>query len=420
MQNVPSTIVAGLYLTQLMLQVQLNEATSEMNTAELKEFTISREAGELSDAGQQVFYQALSKTMELLVEQFGLLQATQLTRGLFKPAVLKAIIQHLMTNSHAVDWNEVGQEIPRTAERFKVTAMINHGLNRDLGPLSAEQARKGMEKSLQLLDLAWFDDLFSSDADYRYMQIWSQYLPEPRTLCESLYKVGVRPRDEEGSSTAVENLYGTESGEFEAFCILYSLGPELAEVWEKDQVIYGNDAYVGAVERAERCIKSTERDAFFASALAAGYPVQDPAMEADKFSDLIIQIPGFVDESEQWLVTNLIQSIAPLLYQTLSDDRCHKSQTWRGLSLSPFYEQTQNMLEDTIGASGWMPAVRLRVEAFANQHNRANEAPAEPDYYMFLARKHRTPRAPSLRVTYLIDQLCDIIEHDFYAQKFLS
>lgn len=420
MQNIPSTIVAGLYLTQLMFQAQLDEATSEMNAAELNEFTISREAGELSDASQQVLHQALKKTIVLLVEQFGLLQATQLTRGLFQPAVLKAIIQHLMNNSHAVDWSEVGQEIPRTAERFKVAALINHERNRTLGPLSAELVRTKMEQSLQLLDLGWFEQLYSSDADYRYMQIWSQYFPEPRTLCENLNMVGVRPRDDEGSSTAVENLYGTDGGEFEAFCILYSLGPELAEVWEKGQVIYGNDAYVGAVVRAEQCIKSTERDAFFASALAAGYPVRDPAMETDKFSDLIIQISGFVHEGEQWLVTNLIQSIAPLLYQSLADDRYHKSETWRGLSLSPYYEPTQDMLENTIGAAGWMPAVRLRVDAFANQHNRANEASAEPDCYTLLARKHRTPRAPSLRVTYLIDQLCKIIERDFYAHNFLN
>ncbi|WP_367393979.1 hypothetical protein [Pseudomonas sp. X4] len=420
MQNVPSTIVAGLYLTQLMLQIQLNEASSEMSSAEWEEFTRTMSTGELSESGQKAFDKALSKSNQLLIEQFGVLQATQLTRGLFQPAILRVIIEHLMLHAESVDWGEVSQEIPHAAERFKVEHLINKGLSRPLGPRPTQHIREQFEQFIRMLNFAWPDAFFPSDSDYRYMQLWSKFLPDARSLCESLYQIGLRPVDEEGSPTAVANLLGTESGEFEAFCILYSLGPELAAEWEKDQVSYGFDAYDGAVARAKQYANSNERDSIFAGALAAGYPVRDLTIETDEFSDLIIQIPGFVHDSEQWLVNNLIQSIAPLLYQSLADDRYHKSQKWRGLRLSPDFTQTQYMIEDSIGASGWMPAVRLRVQAFVNQSNRTSKATEEPDDYTPLARKHRTPRASSLRVTYLIDQLCDIIEHDFYGHDFLK
>lgn len=421
MQKTPSTIVAGLYLTQLMLQIQLDEAKSDMYSAELEEFTRSIEDGELSENGRQIFYSVLSKTMEQLVTQFGLLQATKLTRGLFQPAVFRVTIEHLLNHADVVDWSEVAQEISRVAEKFKLAKLINSGSSRPLGPQHADQIRLRMKEFLRLLNLALLSDVYPSGADYRYILIWSKFFPNSRGLCDSLNKVGVTPRDDGDSSTATANLLGTESGEFEAFCVLCSLGPESAELWEKERVEYGEKAYAGAIERAKYYLSSTERDSIFASAFAAGYPVQDPEVETNVFSDLIIQIPGCVSQSEQRLVTDLVSTVALVLYQSLTQEHYRKPQRWRGLSLSTDYEQTRVMLDDMIGASAWLPAVKLRVQAFTNQHfHSANNESSTHDDLLTMARKLTTQHASALRVIYLIDQLCEIIEDDFYAHDFLK
>ncbi|MCT4497997.1 hypothetical protein N0U25_09355 [Pseudomonas sivasensis] len=419
MQALSSNVIAGLFLTQMMYRLQLHHASWEMRTAEKTEFDRYLETGEFSEPHQLVVNGALNTTIAVMVEQFGVLQATQLTRGLFNPSVLRVIIQHIMTNADQFDWEEVGRAIPQIAGQYKIDQLINPLLARPLSVHSADYVRKDLEGSIKLFDLAWHEFYRSTDADYSYASLWVKHLADPATLIKKLYEAGVQRRDDESSPVAVENLLGTDSGEFEAFCVYHSLGETMASAWEHEREVYGHETYKGAVNRAISLSQSSERDALFASAIAAGYPVQGLGSKQDEFADLILKIPGYIHNQERELVNHLIHATAPLLYLAIADDRRHKASKWRGMGISADFNQTQSILEDTVDGSGWMPLVRLRIQHYANRNvdTRFQGTPPSPSNAQELittARENTTCPVSALRITYLVDQICEIIEHDFF------
>lgn len=173
------------------------------------------------------------------------------------------------------------------------------------------------------------------------------------------------------------------------------------------------------MNRAISLGQSSERDALFASAIAAGYPVQRLDSKQDVFADLILKIPGYIHNQERELVNHFIHSTAPLLYLAIADDRRHEARNWRGIGISADYNETLSILEDTVEGSGWMPLVRLRTQRYANRNVDTRfqgipPSPASAQELVVKARENTTWPVSALRITYLVDQLCEIIEHDFF------
>jgi len=425
MQELRSNIIAGLYLTQLMCRLQLHEASSDMGTMEMGEFKKTLETGELSQANHEIVNDALNSALAALAEQFGALQATRLTRGLFRPRVLKVIIQQIMSRAGEVDWKEISEAIPRVAELYKIDKLINPLMERPLGIFHADHVRQQLDDSIRLLGLAYDGYYRSTDADYRYARIWANHFQDPATLIKGLYEAGVQTRDDEENSQAVENLMNGDSGEFEAFCIYQSLGQEMAQAWEDERVNYGHDNYKGALRRAMGYSQVSDRESLFASAIAAGYPADDQEKEREKFAELILKIPGYIHDQERELVNNLIMSTAPLLYLEITDETRHKSYVWRGIRISADYQQTMQELENTVEGLGWMPLVRLRTSKFANQnfdtsHQGIPTLPSKSEELVEQGRLHTNQHPSTMRITYLVDQLCKIIEQDFYDKGYIK
>lgn len=425
MQEFRSNIIAGLYLTQLMCRLQLHEASSDMGTVEMAEFEKTLETGELSQANHEIVNDALNSALAALVEQFGALQATRLTRGLYKPGILKVIIQQIMSRAGEVDWKEIGEAIPRVAEQYKIDKLINPMMERPLGIYHPDYVRQKLNDSIRLLDLACNGYYRSTDADYRYARIWANQFQDPATLIKGLYEAGVQTRDDEENSQAVENLMGGDSGEFEAFCIYHSLGLEMAQAWEDERVHYGHDNYKGALRRAKGYSQVSECESLFASAIAAGYPAHDQEKEREKFAELILKIPGYIHDEERELVNNLIISTAPLLYLEITDEARHKSYVWRGIRVSADYRQTMQELENSVEGSGWMPLVRLRTSKFANRnfdtsHQGIPALPSNSEKLVEHGRVNTNQHPSTMRITYLVDRLCEIIEQDFYDKGYFN
>ncbi|MGF6127800.1 hypothetical protein QF019_003011 [Pseudomonas frederiksbergensis] len=93
--------------------------------------------------------------------------------------------------------------------------------------------------------------------------------------------------------------------------------------------------------------------------------------------------------------------------------------TKRVIGISADHTETLNILEETVDGFGWMPLVRLRTQRYANRNvdTRFQGTPPSPTSAQELITKTRentTCPVSALRVTYLDDQLCEIIEHDFF------
>ena len=424
MQELQNTIIAGLYLTQLVFRIQLNEAELNMGQAEFAEFTRSLETGDLSEAHYPIVGRALNTATAILAEQCGALQATRLTRGLFHPALLKVIIQWILSRADEFDWTEVGNAIPQVAAWYKLDKLINPLLQRRFGIVHPDFVRGQLNESLKLLDLVW-NDLRATDADYRYASIWVNHFQDSSSLLRKFYEAGVTPRDDEDVSDAVANLTGGDSGRFEAFCVYHSLGLEMAQAWEEERVTYGHDDYKGALNKAMGYSRSNELHPLFASAIAAGYPVHYPEKDNAEFADLILKIPGYIHEQEWELVNNLIYTIAPLLFLELADDGRYTSHKWRGTRASSNYNETMQQLDDTVGESGWVPLVRLRASKFANSHFETHSPgvinlPVDTETLVELGRGHINQHPSTLRIIYLVDQLCEIIEEDFHSKRLFN
>jgi CheY-like chemotaxis protein len=176
----------------------------------------------------------------------------------------KEIVTELSSRGLEVDWVDNGREglvravsghydlitLDRMLPEVNGLAIVTTLRALDIStPILMISALSGVDErvkgSIKLLDLAWHEFYRSTDADYRYASLWVNCFADSATLIKKLYEAGVQRRDDENSPDAVENLLGTDSGEFEAFCVYHRLGEKMASAWEYERGVYGHETYKG-------------------------------------------------------------------------------------------------------------------------------------------------------------------------------
>lgn len=427
MQQVRETIVAGLFLTQFLYRLQLQVICAEELTDDETVFDYAS-SKELTAHDYKRLHQSMALTLDMAYEHFGLLKMTRLTKGLFNPVVLQAIAREVANTSEDYDWSGMSHSLGRLAEQYNLPGLFNPFLNRPGIAFCPETIRDQMMQMADLLESVTGPFYQSTDADYRYAYLWAQQFGDVMSMRVALRDAKVHPRDEEGCTTSVANLMPDDNGLFEAFCILHSLGGEMADAWERSRVIDGYSNYRGAVRLAGRVNTSTQRDVMFAGALTAGYPVHDIEKRADDFDDLIMRIPGYNHYQERGTILNIIRTLAPVLYLDLTMDHIHKDHTWRGIRLSVHHDVVQNELLERSDTT-FVPVVRMCSLRYANndvakwsdvnqwgEHDK--DLMDEADRAREVARRSTTLRPSASRVIWLTEQLCDILNDEFHLQGY--
>lgn len=103
----------------------------------------------------------------------------------------------------------------------------------------------------------------------------------------------------------------------------------------------------------------------------------------------------------------------------------YKPHKWRGILVSTSYHEPMQQLDDTVGESGWGPLVRLRTSKYANAHFATSylgiaNLPVDSEKLVEQGRLNINQHPSTLRITYLVDQLCQIIEEDFHSKRLFS
>jgi len=427
--NFSNNMITGLFLFQFMYRIQLQTFCGDEFQQGEGPFEYAT-SPELTEYDHKRLNNAVVATLDVAYAHFGMLQITRLTKGLFNPKVLQAISREVVVMKDEIDWARIADDLGKLRELYNLDALFNPFLDRPFGHFRGIDIRDQIVQMPALLDsvASWFYQ--STDADYTYAAVWADQWADPVSMRVALRDVGVHPRDDSETTTAVGNLMGDDNGLFEAFCVYYSLGQHYAMRWEEAQVIYGNGNYKGAVTRAMRINTSTARDIMFAGALTAGYPVHDTEKPNEDFGDLIMRIPGFIHYHERGNVINLIHVLAPVLYLDLTQDHIHKPQMWRGIRLSVSWDGVQRQLED-YGDESLFPVAKLCSVRYANKGvakwNDGNHFGEGDDELMDkmdrareIAERSTMLRPSSNRVIWLADQLCEILEDEFRRQGYFN
>lgn len=429
-----NNILGGLFLFQLMLRLQLNEHPDLDNGVALAL------SSDIDIDNQKDLDNVVVQTMNMVTDQFGLLQAMRLTRGLFNMNVLRALALQVVENESTIDWAAIGDNIPKLAELYNLNPLFRPYLDTDLNRAAPEMVRKMFLELPQLLQWTHWGGYMSTNSDYTYMLVWLSHFPDWKNLQSEFQSAGCMPNSHvESDPNAVENLMPADPALFEAFCYLHSLTKDQAKMWEDMVVGWGYDSRKGSVERAMRITSPPAADIFTAGALAAGFPIHDRETAMSDYADLVMRIEGFINYSERERVHDIISNIAPLLYLELTnaDAGRYKSQSWRGIRLTANYEIAMQYVDDYASVD-LLPLIKLRVTKHANRDfaiawreghvidgsRSFSDGPSEVEEWLAegreVAMRHCNLRPSANRLIYLVDQLCQIIHDDFDRLGYFS